>query len=67
MTSLDDLIPQLHPTLLAKHSINKNQLHRTMSLQNVWHLRRVADTAAKACYVCYKPSSSVLITPDNKV
>jgi hypothetical protein len=26
----------------------------------------VADTAAKACFVCYKPSTSVLITPDNK-
>ncbi|KAL5363609.1 VPS4-associated protein 1 [Aspergillus floccosus] len=37
-----------------------------MSLPNTWHLRRVADTAAKACYVCYKPSTSVLITPDNK-
>lgn len=37
-----------------------------MSLQNVWHLRRVADTAARACYICHKPSSSVLITPDNK-
>lgn len=38
-----------------------------MSLQNTWHHRKVADTAAKACFVCYKPSSSVLITPDNKV
>jgi hypothetical protein len=38
-----------------------------MSLPNIWHLRRVADTAARACYICYKPSSSVLITPDNKV
>ncbi|EAW10172.1 AAA-ATPase Vps4-associated 1 family protein [Aspergillus clavatus NRRL 1] len=37
-----------------------------MSLQNVWHLRRVAETAARACIICYKPSSSVLITPDNK-
>ncbi|GKZ21854.1 hypothetical protein AbraIFM66951_009387 [Aspergillus brasiliensis] len=37
-----------------------------MSLQNIWHLRRVADTAAKSCYICYKPSSSVLITPDNR-
>ncbi|KAL1968817.1 hypothetical protein VTN77DRAFT_1178 [Rasamsonia byssochlamydoides] len=37
-----------------------------MSLPNVWHHRRVADNAAKACYVCYKPSTSVLITPDNK-
>ncbi|KAE8390635.1 VPS4-associated protein 1 [Aspergillus alliaceus] len=38
----------------------------SLSFQNIYHLRRVADTAAKSCYVCYKPSSSVLITPDNK-
>ncbi|KAF2229353.1 DUF1742-domain-containing protein [Viridothelium virens] len=37
-----------------------------MSLPNVWHHRRVADSGAKACYVCYKPSTTVLITPDNK-
>ncbi|KAI9688533.1 MAG: hypothetical protein M1822_001482 [Bathelium mastoideum] len=37
-----------------------------MSLPNVWHHRRVADSGAKACYICYKPSTSVLITPDNK-
>ncbi|KAK8228400.1 VPS4-associated protein 1 [Phyllosticta capitalensis] len=36
------------------------------TLQNVWHHRRVAETQAKACWICYKPSSSVLITPDNK-
>ncbi|KKK14682.1 hypothetical protein AOCH_000808 [Aspergillus ochraceoroseus] len=35
-------------------------------LPNVWHLRRVADTAAKSCSICHKPSSSVLITPNNK-
>ncbi|KAF9887874.1 hypothetical protein FE257_009534 [Aspergillus nanangensis] len=33
---------------------------------NTWHLRRVADSSAKACYICYKPSTSVMITPDNK-
>jgi hypothetical protein len=38
-----------------------------MALPNVWHHRRVADNAAKACWICYKPSTSVLITPDNKV
>ncbi|KAI9696977.1 MAG: hypothetical protein M1836_004938 [Candelina mexicana] len=37
-----------------------------MSIPNIWHLRRVAETASKACYICYKPSSSVLITPDSK-
>ncbi|KAJ5747785.1 uncharacterized protein N7511_009481 [Penicillium nucicola] len=37
-----------------------------MSLTNVYHVRRVADTSAKACLICYKPSTSVMITPDNK-
>ncbi|KAF2117720.1 VPS4-associated protein 1 [Lophiotrema nucula] len=36
------------------------------ALQNVWHHRRVAESSAKACWICYKPSTSVLITPDNK-
>lgn len=36
-------------------------------LQNVWHHRRVADGSAKACWICFKPSTSVLITPNNKV
>jgi hypothetical protein len=38
-----------------------------MSLKNIWHHRKVADGSAKACWICYKPSTSVLITPDNKV
>ncbi|KAF2280604.1 DUF1742-domain-containing protein [Westerdykella ornata] len=38
----------------------------SLQLQNVWHHRRVADASAKPCWICYKPSSSVLITPDNK-
>ncbi|KAH6884827.1 VPS4-associated protein 1 [Thelonectria olida] len=33
---------------------------------NVYHHRRVAESASKACDICYKPSTSVLITPDNK-
>ncbi|KAK2763986.1 hypothetical protein FQN54_009605 [Arachnomyces sp. PD_36] len=37
-----------------------------MSLPNIWHHRKVADSSAKACYICYKPSTSVLITPDNR-
>ncbi|KAF2184297.1 DUF1742-domain-containing protein [Zopfia rhizophila CBS 207.26] len=37
-----------------------------MSLSNTWHHRRVAENSAKACWICYKPTSSVLITPDNK-
>jgi len=37
-----------------------------MATANVYHLRRVAATASKPCYVCYKPTSSCLITPDNR-
>ncbi|KAI1474360.1 DUF1742-domain-containing protein [Daldinia eschscholtzii] len=37
-----------------------------MSFPNTWHHRKVAETSAKACEVCFKPSTSVLITPDNK-
>ncbi|KAF2833699.1 DUF1742-domain-containing protein [Ophiobolus disseminans] len=35
-------------------------------MENVWHLRRVAENASKACWICYKPTTSVLITPNNK-
>jgi hypothetical protein len=38
-----------------------------MALPNTWLLRRVADSSAKSCWICYKPSSNVLITSDNKV
>ncbi|KAI9671774.1 MAG: hypothetical protein M1831_003302 [Alyxoria varia] len=36
-----------------------------MSLQNRYHRRLVAESASKPCLVCYKPSSTVLVTPDN--
>jgi hypothetical protein len=38
----------------------------TGQLQNVWHLRTVAESSSKPCYICYKPSASVLTTPDSK-
>ncbi|KAL8701148.1 MAG: hypothetical protein Q9201_005064 [Fulgogasparrea decipioides] len=38
----------------------------TSLLQNTWHLRRVAEATAKPCDICYKPTTSVLITPDQK-
>lgn len=37
------------------------------SFPNIWNHRKVADTASKPCEICYKPSASVLITPENKV
>ncbi|KAI0874231.1 DUF1742-domain-containing protein [Hypoxylon argillaceum] len=36
------------------------------SLPNTWHHRKVADTSAKGCEICFKPSTSVLITPDKQ-
>ncbi|KAJ4022616.1 hypothetical protein NW752_000177 [Fusarium irregulare] len=33
---------------------------------NLYTHRKVADSAAKACDICYKSSTSVLITPDKK-
>lgn len=38
----------------------------SQAIVNLYHHRRVADDASKACWICYKPSSSVLVTPDNK-
>ncbi|KAL9612118.1 MAG: hypothetical protein Q9167_003270 [Letrouitia subvulpina] len=35
-------------------------------LVNMWHLRKVAEASAKPCDICYKPTTSVLITPDRK-
>jgi hypothetical protein len=35
-------------------------------MENLWHLRKVAENASKACWICYKPTTSVLITPNNK-
>ncbi|KAK4195541.1 VPS4-associated protein 1 [Triangularia verruculosa] len=37
-----------------------------MAFPNEYTHRKVAETAAKSCEICYKPSSSVLITPDSK-
>src|ERR1700760_2304213 len=35
-----------------------------MTSKNLYHRRLVAESGAKACWICYKPSSTVLITPD---
>lgn len=37
------------------------------SFPNIYTHRKVADTAAKPCTICYKPSSSVMVTAENKV
>ncbi|ERS99191.1 hypothetical protein HMPREF1624_04388 [Sporothrix schenckii ATCC 58251] len=37
-----------------------------MSFPNVYTHRKVAEGSAKGCEICYKPSTSVLITPENK-
>ncbi|KAK4222379.1 VPS4-associated protein 1 [Podospora fimiseda] len=37
-----------------------------MSFPNVYTHRKVAETSAKSCEICFKPSTSVLITDDSK-
>ncbi|CAK7563158.1 MAG: hypothetical protein SEPTF4163_001017 [Sporothrix epigloea] len=37
-----------------------------MSFSNVYTHRKVAEASAKGCEVCYKPTTSVLITAENK-
>lgn len=37
-----------------------------MSFPNLYTHRKVAETKAKSCDICYRLSTSVLITPDNK-
>ncbi|KAK4034944.1 hypothetical protein C8A01DRAFT_48774 [Parachaetomium inaequale] len=37
-----------------------------MAFPNVYTHRKVAETKAKSCDICFKLSASVLITPDNK-
>lgn len=36
-----------------------------MASQNLYHRRLVAESGGKACWICYKPSSTVLITPES--
>ena len=35
-----------------------------MGSKNLYQRRLVAESGARACWICYKPSSTVLITPD---
>ncbi|KAI9734730.1 MAG: hypothetical protein M1818_006717 [Claussenomyces sp. TS43310] len=37
-----------------------------MAFQNVYSHRKVAGTSSRACEICYKPSTSVLVAPENK-
>lgn len=37
------------------------------SFPNVYTHRKVAETASKRCEICFKPSTSVLVTPDKQV
>ena len=35
-----------------------------MASKNIYYRRLVAEQSAKACWICYKPSSTVLVTPE---
>lgn len=38
-----------------------------MAFPNIYSHRKVAETSARACEICFKLSTSVLVTPENKV
>lgn len=38
----------------------------SLPFPNIYHLRRVAETSSRACTVCYKPTSAVLVSEDGK-
>ncbi|KAK1765374.1 putative upf0589 protein [Phialemonium atrogriseum] len=37
-----------------------------MAFPNIYSHRKVAETSARACEICFKLSTSVLVTPENK-
>ncbi|KAL7270653.1 hypothetical protein RUND412_006632 [Rhizina undulata] len=39
---------------------------KELPFENLYHKRLVAEAAAQACYICYKATSVVLVTPDKK-
>lgn len=45
----------------------KSSANSSMAFPNHYTHRKVAETSARTCEICFKPSTSVLITPDNKV
>ncbi|KAK7980827.1 hypothetical protein PG989_013284 [Apiospora arundinis] len=56
-------VSYLYPSLFLFLSTSPSII---MSLPNVWHHRKVADSSAKGCDLCYKPTTSVLVTPDKQ-
>ena len=61
---------QLNDTRFARSVITSRECTQSgyliMALQNRYWRRSVADSASKACFICFKPTSTVLITPDNR-
>lgn len=52
---------------MADTSSSPNIYAVVMSFPNIYTHRKVADTAARSCDICYKQSTSVLITPEKQV
>ena len=48
-----------------KNKVSTTTTYTTMASQNLYHRRLVAESSAKACWICYKASSTVLITPES--
>jgi len=53
-------------TTTSLYTIIHDDIMQSSAFPNEWWLREVASTAIKPCMVCYKSTSFVLITPDQK-
>lgn len=38
----------------------------SLPFKNLYHSRKVAESASKACFICYKPTPSVFVSSDGK-
>lgn len=56
---------QRHEQTDARASLAAHIDCRTMAAKNLYHRRLVDQSHAKSCWICYKLSAVVLITPDN--
>lgn len=65
------LIFNVNSSPLSKDHHQRDAADATMAslpnFPNIYTHRKVAETAAKACEICYKLSASVLVTPDKQV
>lgn len=76
MTSTSDCTNTVRPTRASHYIFDRRRQcspadqrrnAAMASFPNVYTHRKVAEAASKRCEICFKPSTSVLVTPDKQV